>query len=158
MSIVVDEISIAVNLVLAVAAVVATFFAYRTIRTTKQSLEAELLNDLLKEYSTQEMLKFVRTLYDFKGEYPEVAKMYQPNYFPSNELDLARRGVSQYYQRISKLKKANYVSELFVKTVCSAGAPELLREIVIPIEKAHAEMSKQSFDEESLQYLLRIIE
>lgn len=81
MSIVVDEISIAVNLVLAVAAVVATFFAYRTIRTTKQSLEAELLNDLLKEYSTQEMLKFVRTLYDFKGEYPEVAKMYQPNYF-----------------------------------------------------------------------------
>jgi hypothetical protein len=49
MSIVADSIVIAVNLVLAVAAVVTIFFAYKTIKATQQSLEAELLNDLLKE-------------------------------------------------------------------------------------------------------------
>jgi hypothetical protein len=157
MSIVVEDISIAVNLVLAVAAVVTIFFAYKTIKATQQSLEAELLNDLLKEYSTQEMLKFVRTLYDFNEQNSEVAKAYKEKYTAGNDLDLARRGVSQYYQRISKLKKANYVTELFVKTLCSGRTPELLREIVIPIEKAHAEIYKQSFNEESLQYLLRII-
>jgi hypothetical protein len=103
------------------------------------------------------MLRFVRTLYDFNEQNSEVAKAYKEKYIAGNDLDLARRGVSQYYQRISKLKKANYVTELFVKTVCPDGTPKLIRRIVIPIEKAHAEIYKQSFNEENLEYLLRII-
>jgi hypothetical protein len=146
------------NLILAGAAVIATFLAYWTINAGRKSLEAELLNDLLREYSTEDMLNFVRTLWDFNEENSDVAKAYREKYKPSERIDLARRGVSQYYQRISKLRKAGYVSDLFVKTVCGTDPIKLIRGIVILIEKAHAEIYHQKFNEESLEYLLKVIE
>jgi hypothetical protein len=155
-----------INLVLAVAAVIATvaavitaILAYKTIRASKQSLEAELLYDLLKEYSNGEMRKHLETLHKLKrSNDADVAKAYKEKYVVGNGLDLARRGVSQYYQRVSRLRGANYVTDLFVKTVCDPKTPELLREIVIPIEIANGEILDQKYNEEYLQNLLKIIE
>jgi hypothetical protein len=154
MSIVADNIPIAISLVSAVATFITIFFAYKAIKATKQSLEAQLLYDLLKKYSTEGMLKHVRTLRNFKADNSDVAKAYIEQRVDGNDLDLARRAVSQYYQRVSRLREADYVTDLFVKTVCDPDTPMLLREIVIPIEKAHTE----NYNEKYLEDLLKIIE
>ena len=167
-----DVVSAVVSVALVIVALIALYFAhktfkataatadatYETVKATQKSIEADLLYALLKDFSTKEMLQSLRTLYEFEENNRDIANAYKKQYSHGNKIDLARRDVSHYYQRISQLKKAGYVTELFVKTVCSPNTPKLLRMIVIPIEIAHAEMDNEPYHGEVLEYLLEIID
>lgn len=153
-----DLILIATNLVLAVAAVIAVLYAYKTVKEDKKSREAQFLYDLLNQYSTEKMRKYISTLREFKRKHPDVAKAYKEQYKDGNPLDLARRGVSQYYQRIATLRNAGYVSELFVKTLFTDNDADFLWEEIIPIGKAHAETIGTPFNEQVFDCLFKIIE
>ena len=73
------------------------------------------------------------------------------------DLDLARRVVSHYYQRIGRLREAGYVSELFVKTVVTSENATFLQQVIIPIEKAHAEATgTQPFNEKVFDCIFQI--
>jgi hypothetical protein len=158
MSIETDLIPVAINLILAVATVVAVFYAYKTVQSNQKSIEAQFLYDLFKEYSTQDMVEHVRILRNFKRVHPDVGKAYKEQYREGNDLDLARRDVSHYYQRIARLREAGYVSELFIKTVVTSENTDFLQHTIIPIEKAHAEtIGTQPFNEQVFDCLFQIV-
>ena len=158
MSIETDLISVAINLILAVATVVAVFYAYKTVKSNQRSLEAQFLYDLFKEYSTQDMGEHVRILSNFKKVHPDVGKAYKEQYGMGRDLDLARRVVSHYYQRIGRLREAGYVSELFVKTVVTSENATFLQQVIIPIEIAHAEITgTQPFDQKVFDCIFQIV-
>ena len=158
MSIETDLISVAINLILAVATVVAVFYAYKTVKSNQKSLEAQFLYDLFKEYSAQDMGEHVRILRNFKRVHPDVGKAYKEQYGMGSDLDLARRVVSHYYQRIGRLREAGYVSELFVRTVVTSENATFLQEVIIPIEKAHAEATgTQPFNEKLFDCIFQIV-
>jgi len=146
--IIIDLIQAVINSILAVAAVIAAFLAYKSIQTNFKSREAELLNSLLKEYATKEMLDSVRQLHNFKRNSPDVAKKYKETYKDGNSLDLSRRKVSHYYQRIEKLLREKYVSQKFADIVCPPRIDHFLKLTIIPIEKAHAEIIGEKFEED----------
>ena len=158
MSIETDLISVAINLILAVATVVAVLYAYKTVKSNQKSLEAQFLYDLFKEYSSQEMEEHVRILHNFKRVHSDVGNAYKERYGMSSDLNLARRVVSHYYQRIGRLREAGYVSELFVKTVVTSENATFLQQVIIPIEIAHAEISgTQPFNEKFFDCIFHIV-
>jgi hypothetical protein len=153
-----DLISVAINLILAVATVVAVFYAYKTVKSNQKSLEAQFLYDLLKEYSAQDMGEHLRILRNFKGVHPDAGKAYKEQYGMNSGLDSARRDVSHYYQRISRLREAGYVSDLFVKTVVTSDNATFLQQVIIPIEKAHAEATgTQPFNEKVFDCIFKVV-
>jgi hypothetical protein len=143
-----DLIQVVINSILAVAAVIAAYLAYKSIQTNLQSREAELLNSFLKEYATKEMGDSVRQLHNFKRNNLDVANKYKEIYKEASSLDLSRRRVSHYYQRIEKLLRENYVTHNFADIVCPPRIDNFLKLTLIPIEKAHAEIIGEKFEED----------
>jgi len=145
---IIDLIQVGINSILAVAAVSTAYLAYKSIQSNHKSREAELLNSLLKEYATKEMRDSVNQLQNFKRNNPDVAKKYKETYGAGNSLDISRRRVSQYYQRIEKLLREKYVSKKFADVICSPHIADFLKLTIIPIEKAHAKIIGEKFEED----------
>ena len=143
-----DLVQVLISSILALAAVTASFLAYKSIQTNFKSREAELLNSLLKEYATKEMGDSVRQLHNFKRNNPDVGKKYKEIFREGSSLDLSRRRVSHYYQRIEKLLEEKYVTQKFADIVCSPRIDNFLKLTLIPIEKAHAEIIGEKFEED----------
>ena len=143
-----DLIQALINSTLAVGAVITAFLAYKSIQSNHKSREAELLNTLLKEYATKEMRDSVKQLHNFKRNNSDVAKKYKETYRDGISLDLSRSRVSYYYQRIEKLLREKYVSKKFADVVCPPRIDDFLKLTIIPIEKAHAEILGEKFEED----------
>jgi hypothetical protein len=146
--IILDYIQVLTSSILALAAVTASILAYKSIQTNFKSREAELLNSLLKEYSTKEMGDSVKQLHNFKRNNPDVGAKYKEIYKDGSPLDLARRRVSHYYQRIEKLLREHYVTQKFADIVCPPRVDSFLKLTIIPIEKAHADIIGEKFEED----------
>jgi hypothetical protein len=94
------------------------------------------------------MRNSVRQLHNFKRNNPDVAKKYKETYEAGNSLDLSRSRVSNYYQKIEKLLREKYVSQKFANIVCPSRLDQFLKLTIIPIEKAHAEILGEKFEED----------
>lgn len=138
---------------MAAAAVITAILAYKTIQTNHKSREAELLNSLLTEYATKEMSDSVRQLQNFKRNNADVAKKYKETYKDGNSLDLSRGRVSNYYQKIEKLLREKYVSQKFADVVCPPRLDLFLKLTIIPIEKAHAQILGEKFEEDFINLI-----
>ena len=95
----------------------------------------------------------MRQLQNFKRNNADVAKKYKETYKDGNSLDLSRGRVSNYYQKIEKLLREKYVSQKFADVVCPPRLDLFLKLTIIPIEKAHAQILGEKFEEDFINLI-----
>ena len=106
-----------------------------------KTMEGLLLNNLLRDYSSPEMLEAIRVLVDWKEKNGESfadkwIKLAEQGNPDTLTVDKARRMVSHYFRRAITLYNGGYVSKSFLKAVCSSSSTGIIFDIVLPLELA----------------------
>jgi|WetSurMetagenome_2_1015567.scaffolds.fasta_scaffold92366_2 hypothetical protein len=132
------------------------------VKATYRAVEAELLGDFLKDYSSEEMLNALLRLRDWKEKYKiEFAKKFEQLYRVRSpealEITKARRTVLHFFQRILMLYNGEYVSKQFCETLFKLRYISLVFEVVEPLEEIVVRVdSKETYNREIFDQLREI--
>ena len=136
---VVGTISDSITAVMAVAALIAAIFAWRL---SKRTFRYQIVNELFKEYRSQEMGSSIRRLHEYFREcgsnQDALVEKYKEDYKNEKQGDESihnhRRAVSNFYQQVSILAgKDRYIRKTAYE-IWKKGDLEIIETIIIPIE------------------------
>ena len=135
-----------------IAAWLSAAAARRAAVATERATQAQLLTSLLDAYSSPEMLSAMMQLRSWftkhgKRAADEFRRLRQDDYASIKEVDLARRRVSHFFQKVYSLHISGYLDEPTVRIAATKGQVEFFREIVEPLEAAiGANYDRSSFE------------
>lgn len=138
------EIGIAIAVCATVATALTAFWIAKKIRDSariaRKAVEAQLLVDVLREYSSDAMVNALQTLNNWREEYKEdykteFADRYRRKDISVMPINRARRVVFGYFQRVLQLYDGGYVSEGFCDVICQMSGTKTLFEVVEPFEE-----------------------
>ena len=137
----VQAIGSALTFFTGVAAWISAVAARRAAVATERAMQLQLLNSLLDAYSAPEMLNAMMQLRSWftkhgKRAADEFRRLRQDDYAAIKEIDLARRRVSHFFQKIHSLHVAGLLDEPTVRMAATKGQVEFFREIIEPLEAA----------------------
>ena len=147
-----DWMTIVIAIVAALATASAAIAAWCAARNTRLVAEGKLFFELIREYSTNRMLKDLQIIFDWSRkhnysdefydkneenkEMEEAAKQYANALYPSDgkqvdkykdRLNKARRHVTHYFLNISDLVEGKYVDNSFAERICFAVGTDVLK-------------------------------
>ena len=144
------------TLITATAALWTAWETRKTAIKTQETVEGQMLNDFLKDYSSDEMLKSLKMLKKWKKEHRnDFKELFETLYKEekAKELNIARRIVAHHFINAHTLYKRSYASRRFIETICQSSGIEILFEIVEPLDEvvAHVDVgqpyNKEIYDE-----------
>jgi len=147
------------------AAFGALWAAWETRKTaikTHETVEGQMLNDFLKDYSSNKMLKSLQTLREWKKEHRDDFKevfeeLYKRHDKEAEELNIARRTVAHHFMNALTLYNRKYASRRFIETICQSSGIEIMFEVAEPLHEvvAHVDVG-QPYEKEIYDQLREI--
>lgn len=150
----------------AAVAIGSFIFALAVFRNSSRVLKYQTLAELTREYAKSEMGNHVRRLWDFykqRNRDPEQVRSVFKNHlkemdrlqdqspqllkeFGGTKLNLARRQVSHFYQRMAVLYKGRLVDPRILYRLWATKDLEIIQEIIIPLEETLLEHHEEPPD------------
>lgn len=135
----------------------AAFAAFWAAWETRKAARAALGSQLLTEYASKDMHESMRLLRDWqKGNPADFAVKYQRLRKEDNPqailLDSCRRMVLHYLLKLVALSGAKYFDPRIIDPARGRSIAEFLKEVLVPIEKAHCEYAGGQYDDRVFQY------
>jgi hypothetical protein len=145
-----DALLVIGTLVIAGTTALAAAAAWRAAVATRRTTEANLFSQLMSEYASAEMEKALNLLANqrdlwladpeertFQALVENWARIFVSKRQP-NELNNARRRVSHFYQKASRLIDEDLVSGGLREELLHLSGRDLMHDIVIPLDRALA--------------------
>jgi hypothetical protein len=142
--------------VIALATAIASFIAAQAAKSaatqTRRATQAQLVSTLLDSYASPEMLDAMISLRTWVGKNgtlhaDEFRRLRRDDYDLVRGVDLARRRVSHFFQKIDALHTLGFLDEPTVRAVATRGQVAFFREVVEPLEAAiTVSYDRTSFD------------
>ncbi len=126
--------------------------ARRAAAATERATQVQTLSALLDAYASPEMLAAMMTLMSWFSENrersaDEFRRLRQDDYSAIKDVDLARRRVSHFFQKVYTLHAAGFLDEASVRIAATRGQVEFFRQRIEPLEAAiSANYDRSSFD------------
>ncbi len=128
----------------AVAAAVSAFFAAKNSIAARKAIEAQLVNDLLREYSSSEFLASAHAVTDWFSDPTRIkaalwafTQNHRHEGSPAARVNEARRQLSHYYLRCWRYREAKYLSgRAFALVACKQSLTTVVLSYVWELEKA----------------------
>ncbi len=143
----------------AIAACVATFYAYLTIRKSQNQTYGSLYLQIMDKYASKEMANSLRQLGSLKKDHGDAfadiwaAALEKGDQWAKN-VDDARRDIKYFYRTINQLLDSKYISESFAKSLCSPKGALLLIDVVLPLDKK----LQIPYEEQEFNKVVKLIE
>ncbi|MCW4005868.1 MAG: hypothetical protein NWF04_04635 [Candidatus Bathyarchaeota archaeon] len=160
------EIGVVIAVVATVVTAVTVFWIGRKIKdvtqTARNAVEAQLLVDVLREYSADAMVNALQTLNNWVEEYKdayikEFGERYQRKDLSVMPINRARRVVLGYFQRVLQLYDGGYVSADFCNVICRMSGTKILFEVVEPFDEIASQIDPKQPHNKKVFDSLRII-
>ncbi|HUT46001.1 MAG TPA: hypothetical protein VMX36_06925 [Sedimentisphaerales bacterium] len=146
-----------------IAAVVSVIIAVRVLWDSKSVLKYQTLAELTREYAQSEMGDHVKMLWNFyrqrnrdkkqvrsvfKNHLKEMDRLQDQSphlleEFGGTKLNLARRQVKHFYQRMAVLRKGGIVSNRILYRLWTEKTLQIISEILIPLEETLLDYRKE---------------
>ncbi len=142
--------TIIISSIAAFATIGAAIAAFLAANHTKKATQAQLINSLLEEYSSKEMVKKMRILINWKDKYCDkndpnkfidvFKEMFSDSIKSKNnsfrKVDLSRRQLSHYYYRIKSMQEINLFDDKIFNIVLPDDLLSVCKNIAVPLSKA----------------------
>lgn len=117
------------NVLITIATFSAALGAFWSARNTQKAAEAQILLQLLSQYSSLDMMSKLETLRSY-----EMNKNWFCTPVMEEQLNIARRGVKHFFFSAAHLYRAKFVSDEFMVEICRMRGFDMLFDTVKPLE------------------------
>jgi hypothetical protein len=136
-----DTVNVFLTAISALAAAVATIFAFRSIRNERSQFSAETVLDFRRRYAAPEFARNLRLLRQFRDAHGETfatkfaasAQAGTPEFY---DVDGARRAVTYYFEDAERLHREGFIDLKLLRIICGSSGRSLFHDVATPMNQA----------------------